>query len=201
VNKCGNSIVDLNQGEVCDNGANGADGCSDDCKTVQDGWNCNKIDGKSGRCTPICGDGKLVGIETQAGRCDDGNLIPSDGCSTICVVNPGYTCTGTPSDCTPICGDGKLVGNEALAGGCDDANTNTGDGCESCQTIPLYSCTGAPSVCVKLCGNKRWNVIAGEDCDNGPSTNNDDGCDDNDCTIQDGWYCEHVEFGPSTCTT
>jgi cysteine-rich repeat protein len=152
VKKCGNSIVDTASGEVCDNGANGADGCSDDCKTVQDGWNCNQIDGKSGRCTPICGDGKLVGYETRTGYCDD-------------------------------------------------ANTNNEDGCKYCFISPLYSCTGAPSVCVKLCGNKRWNVIAGEDCDNGLSTNNDDGCDDNDCTIQDGWYCEHVEFGPSTCTT
>lgn len=193
MNQCGNSIVDTTLGEVCDNGINGAgDGCSDDCKTIEVGWNCNIINGKSGRCTPICGDGILVGIETQAGRCDDGNTIANDGCSATCLVNSGYTCTGSPSICTPICGDGRLLGIETRTGNCDDANTISGDGCENCLTSPLYSCTGAPSICVKLCGNKRWNSIAKEACDNGPSLGNNDGCDDITCTIQSGWTCTQV---------
>jgi cysteine-rich repeat protein len=70
----------------------------------------HKYAGKTSNCSPLCGDGRLVGSEIDPGRCDDGNLIPSDGCSTICVVNIGYTCTGTPSICTPNCGDGILLG-------------------------------------------------------------------------------------------
>lgn len=31
-------------------------------------------------CTPICGDGKLVGIETVTGHCDDANKNHGDGC-------------------------------------------------------------------------------------------------------------------------
>ena len=200
--KCRNSIVDTDLGEVCDNGPNGpGDGCSDDCQTIEDGWACNQINGKSGKCTPICGDGKLKGIENQTGYCDDGNLIPNDGCSNICVVNSGYSCTGIPSNCTPICGDGKLVGYETRTGYCDDANTNNEDGCKYCLISPLYSCTGAPSVCINLCGNKRLNTLVGEACDNGPSEGNNDGCDDNFCTIQSGWYCTAIQFGLSNCTT
>jgi cysteine-rich repeat protein len=78
---------------------------------------------KSGRYTPICGDGLLKGIETQPGRCDDGNTITNDGCSSTCFVETGYTCTSNPSACTPICGDGKVVGIEATADHCDDGNT------------------------------------------------------------------------------
>jgi cysteine-rich repeat protein len=193
VKKCRNSIVDTDLGEVCDNGPNGpGDGCSDDCQTIEDGWACNQINGKSGRCTPICGDGKLIGIETQIGYCDDGNLIPGDGCSSICVINMGYTCTGNPSVCTPICGDGKLVGIETKSDYCDDGNTINGDGCENCLVKNLYSCKGTPSVCLNLCGNSRFNYLSGEECDNGPSTVNNDGCDDITCTIQSGWYCTQV---------
>jgi cysteine-rich repeat protein len=117
----------------------------------------------------------LRGIELTAGKCDDGNLIADDGCSAICVVNTGFTCTGAPSVCTPVCGDGKLVGYETGARFCDDSNTRIDDGCIECKTQRLYSCTGAPSVCVNLCGNKRWNPAVYEDCDNGNSTV-EDGC-------------------------
>ncbi|AGC43165.1 hypothetical protein MYSTI_01833 [Myxococcus stipitatus DSM 14675] len=44
---------------------------------------------------PICGDGKLGGVEV----CDDGNQLSGDGCNSVCQVEPGYTCTGEPSVC------------------------------------------------------------------------------------------------------
>jgi cysteine-rich repeat protein len=43
--------------------------------------------------TPVCGDGIVLGIESWVeGHCDDGNLIPGDGCSSECQVECGYTC-------------------------------------------------------------------------------------------------------------
>ncbi|WP_244226955.1 Ig-like domain-containing protein [Corallococcus aberystwythensis] len=44
---------------------------------------------------PFCGDGVLGGFET----CDDANQLSGDGCNSVCEVEPGYTCTGSPSVC------------------------------------------------------------------------------------------------------
>nr|WP_240359390.1 Ig-like domain-containing protein [Pyxidicoccus trucidator] len=44
---------------------------------------------------PFCGDGVLGGVEV----CDDGNQLSGDGCNSVCAVEPGYTCTGSPSVC------------------------------------------------------------------------------------------------------
>lgn len=76
-------------------------------------------------CSPICGDGLIVGSET----CDDEDKKNSDGCDSTCQEETGWTCTGTPSVCTEDCGDGALVGNET----CDDqqAIPSNGDGCSS----------------------------------------------------------------------
>ena len=44
----------------------------------------------------VCGDSKLrAPFET----CDDGNTAAGDGCSTSCVVDPGWICSGGPSLC------------------------------------------------------------------------------------------------------
>ncbi|WP_338872367.1 MXAN_6577-like cysteine-rich protein [Myxococcus stipitatus] len=52
----------------------------------------------------LCGDGRITGTET----CDDGNILPGDGCSLLCQVEPGFRCTGAPSVCTDIdeCAEG-----------------------------------------------------------------------------------------------
>ncbi|MBZ4400690.1 EGF domain-containing protein [Myxococcus sp. AS-1-15] len=47
---------------------------------------------------PLCGDGRVGTGES----CDDGNRTANDGCSTICQVEPGYTCQGSPSVCTDV---------------------------------------------------------------------------------------------------
>ena len=51
-------------------------------------------------CSPICGDGKVLGSET----CDDGNLNGTEGCNALCngVAN-GYTCTGGTSTSASVC--------------------------------------------------------------------------------------------------
>jgi len=47
-----------------------------------------------------CPDGS---VDTEEGEeCDDGNGSDGDGCSSNCVVEDGYICTGEPSSCTPI---------------------------------------------------------------------------------------------------
>ncbi|TMA57855.1 MAG: DUF4215 domain-containing protein, partial [Deltaproteobacteria bacterium] len=53
---------------------------------------------------PICGDGLVEGSE----QCDDGNTANGDGCSSICTLESGFSCSGNPSVCTSACGDGFL---------------------------------------------------------------------------------------------
>ncbi len=57
-------------------------GCSDDCKTIETGWECPTW---GSACRKICGNG----LENAPEACDDGNQTPSDGC-TSCTVDPGY---------------------------------------------------------------------------------------------------------------
>jgi len=65
---------------------------------------------------PVCGNG-VVEVGEQ---CDDGNVVPNDGCSATCTLE---------------CGDGVLEGSEQ----CDDGNLVPGDGCDaSCQFEPNF---------------------------------------------------------------
>ncbi|MCP3102462.1 DUF4215 domain-containing protein [Myxococcus sp. K15C18031901] len=62
--------------------------------------------GGGGGGSAFCGDGVVAGAE----QCDDGNLHSGDGCSSVCRVEPGYTCQGThPSVCMDV--------DECAAGG------------------------------------------------------------------------------------
>lgn len=110
-------------------------------------------------CAPICGDGKSFPGED----CDDNNTTDGDGCSSICLTENGYSCTGgnttTRDTCSTICGDGITAGSEA----CDDSNSNDGDGCSlDCLTVELgYDCAAGP--CSPICGDGI--IIAPEECD------------------------------------
>lgn len=65
VNWCGDSILRKNVGELCDNGnSTEDDGCFNNC-TVNPKWTCTSVDGQLSVCTPKCGDGYLVGYETE----------------------------------------------------------------------------------------------------------------------------------------
>ena len=101
----------------------------------------------------LCGDGAIGAIEA----CDDGNSLGGDGCSTVCTVEPCWTCTGIPSGCTPddglacddhnpctcpdTCGGGSCIGTVVSDGArCDDEPGCTAGVCQSggCQvTGPL----------------------------------------------------------------
>jgi cysteine-rich repeat protein len=81
-------VVDGN--EECDDGNTSPDdGCDGSC-VVETGWDCT---GQPSTCTPICGDGSVVGDEL----CDDGaDGDPTDGCNDSCQI----TCSNSSTvDC------------------------------------------------------------------------------------------------------
>jgi len=93
------------------------------------------------RQSAFCGDGL---IENNIETCDDGNLVPRDGCSSLCNIEQGYDCKEEPSICLAVCGDGKVQGHET----CDDGNTEDGDGCSHiCFEEKEYECFGTPGAC------------------------------------------------------
>ena len=140
------------------------------------------------QCT-ICGDGQIISAE----GCDDANTDDGDGCSSLCGVEAGWTCSAeAPSLCDAICGDGLRVGGEA----CDDGNLFNGDGCsERCRPEPRYTCEGQGTGSCDLCGNGEKKTA--EQCDDGNAASGD-GCS-TQCRIEAGWACADVE--PSTCST
>lgn len=92
--KCGNGIINTNNGEECDDGnKKGGDGCSPTCQ-IESAFECYD-NGKDTICKPICGDGITMWMLNgdAAEECDDGNNISGDGCSTECKIEYGYECT------------------------------------------------------------------------------------------------------------
>ena len=159
---------------------NAAGGVVRDCDAFDDG------DDSNGSCNAECSDGILQLDE----GCDDGNLANGDGCSSICTIEGGWTCSGEPSTCSVNCGNGALDAGET----CDDGNATPGDGCSDACTIESgYECSGAPSSCNLICSNGT--VDSGESCDDG-NTASGDGCTAS-CTIEPGYQCSG---SPSTCT-
>jgi len=137
------------------------------CETVVD----TVIGGTGQPTAPICGNGIL-----DAGEgCDDGNILPGDGCSGACNVEA-------------LCGNGSLDTGED----CDDGNHVDGDGCSAtCETeafcgdgnLDLGEECEPPGTadcsvdCLLLhCGNNIVEPQLGEECDDGNLASGD-GCD------------------------
>ena len=148
----------------------------------------------------LCGDGKIAGNE----QCDDGNDGSGDGCSGTCQLEPGASCTGTPSKCTvAFCGNGVPETGEAcdcgtdptkLPTGCTGPNglfNGDGTGCtKTCTKEPTCrDAAGATTACSKSCGN--GSVETGEDCDDG-NNKKGDGCSDT-CKVEAGFTCKTVQ--------
>ncbi len=98
---CGNGVIDGD--ESCDEGIrNGVyygdgSGCTTFCTREPD-CRAGGVDG----CVSDCGDGMRVDPE----ECDDGNTAENDGCSSSCVIEPGFTCmTETFTDTLPCSHD------------------------------------------------------------------------------------------------
>jgi cysteine-rich repeat protein len=126
--------------------------------------------------------------------CDDGNVVPGDGCSGICEVEAGYLCEQPGAPCRlPRCGDGRIdfipgpggSGSGGFGGGgpsgtyegCDDGNVSPGDGCDTaCQVEEGWSCWYGEEGCHPIvCGDGLADYP--EQCDDGNTTPTD-GCDD-----------------------
>ena len=136
------------------------------------------------RIPEACGDG----VNNQAGieQCDDGNVLPGDGCNGACKVEPNWTCP-LQGPCMPnlVCGDGIRSAGEV----CDDGNTKDGDGCSADCVVQdsAYTCVpGQACVRVATCGNQRVDWLT-ETCDDG-NTKGGDGCSAN-CVLERGWTC------------
>lgn len=119
---CGDGF--LQGSEVCDdNNTTPGDGCSATC-TLETGWACDapmtNFDLKS-KCYRTCGNGLLNTSQSEV--CDDGNILPGDGCSALCQVEATWECTNVSnalSVCNLKCGNSKLESNNTEA--CDDGN-------------------------------------------------------------------------------
>jgi len=143
--RCGDSSVDVEQGEQCDdanlNGVScqnlgfsgGTLACSADCHFDTSG------------CMSTCGNGYLETNEA----CDDANSYPGDGCSATCAIEEGWSCTGaSPSVCDSVCGDSLVVGDED----CDGANLNG----VSCQDLGF---SGGTLACTEACAFDTSNCV------------------------------------------
>jgi len=147
---------------------------------------CNSTDTSSGCIKQIpegCGDG--INNQGDIEQCDDGNVLPGDGCNGVCKQEKNWTCP-KQGKCTRniICGDGDVGAGEV----CDDGNTRDNDGCSGNCTVqdPRYKCVaGQPCVLMSQCGNKR--IESGENCDDG-NAKAGDGCSSN-CQLEGGYVC------------
>ena len=177
-----------------DGGATGGAGddaaMPDDTTSGDDGGAADVPDAPAESPTDMGSDGSVCGngvLETGE-SCDDGNAADGDGCSSMCHLEPGYTCATPGGKCTYIglCGDGKLM--VTIGEQCDDGNQAGGDGCSSqCIIETDFVCPtpGQPCVSTVRCGDHRLGGT--EACDDG-NTVSGDGCSAT-CQIEAGWTC------------
>jgi fibro-slime domain-containing protein len=192
--------------ETCDDGNTvSGDGCSSDCKSVEAGYQC-RVPGK--KCTPLCGDGKMIGSEA----CDDGNSVSGDGCSSTCQIEPGADCPTPGQACKMAkCGNGIIEKTELcdcgtdpnnLPNGCKAVNGlfyGDGKGCsKTCTKEPTcQDSSGKTQACTAACGD--GNLDPGEDCDDG-NVLSGDGCSSG-CKVEDGFTCSPTTAQDSTTCT
>jgi cysteine-rich repeat protein len=145
---CGDGVVD--QGESCDDGnLIGCDGCDSEC-ALEVGYVCG--DGiVSADCEEQCDDGPgnddtlpnacrttclrahcSDGVRDDGEACDDANRVSCDGCSDLCVAEPGL-----------VCGDG--IPELRCGEQCDDGNATVGDGCTEPCRLERVPGSGSPA--------------------------------------------------------
>ncbi|CAD8171155.1 unnamed protein product [Paramecium pentaurelia] len=206
---CGDGIVTGN--EQCDDGN---DFDNDECiscyqKCEQQCTNCFQgfcyecdIEGWTlyqNQCIPICGDQLIIGNE----QCDDGNLIPFDGCHECkfqcqsqcidCQFGICYACQteGWILDqnnlCSIFCGDGIVM---RFYEECDDGNEEPYDGCYQCQYQCEQQCTQCHNGICQECDQQGWTIsnnLCIPQCGDGLLVGNEQ-CDDMNIIQNDGCY-------------
>jgi cysteine-rich repeat protein len=128
---------------------------------------------------------------TGGENCDDGNAMSGDGCTSTCLTEPGWSCTGTT--CTQA-----QCGNELPETGenCDLGAQNglfygDGTGCsKTCTQEPNCRPDGTTQACSTACGDGNIDDLDGETCDDGNAVDGD-GCS-SACVLEAGFTCQTV---------
>lgn len=126
---------------------------------------------------PQCGDGVVESTEA----CDDDDLDPGDGCSATCTIEPGYTCTGSPSVCTDV--DECAMGTDTCS---DNASCQNTAGSFTCACNSGYEGDGMTCTDVDECATETDTCDDNATCTNTPGTFT---CACNDGYSGDGMTC------------
>ncbi|MCG8424653.1 MAG: DUF4215 domain-containing protein, partial [Proteobacteria bacterium] len=150
-----------------------------------------------------CAANQLTCIEGDCGNgfqerdegCDDGNVLPGDGCSSICqkeecgngTVDPNEQCDPPGNGCSDACkfercGNGTIDPEEECDGDsavcidcllaiCGNNRTDPGESCDDGNDNDLDACNNACSGSA-VCGNNVVDPF--EQCDDSNGNNNDD---------------------------
>lgn len=205
---CGNGKWEEYNLEECDDGGTANnDGCDSNCK-IEARWTCNNVVNQTSTCSYVaCGNGYLdnaaSGPYAQGEQCDDGNILPGDGCSATCQIEDCYYCTGVGTgSCTLQCENSVINSNTYWSGVptqevCDEGTSKTDAlGCLNCCTAIQtgYKCGAAGTECTPRCydgirddPDLPWTTTT-EACDD----NNDvagDGCASDCSAIDPGYEC------------
>jgi cysteine-rich repeat protein len=123
---------------------------------------------ETGQPPPACGDGMVDAGEA----CDDGNLIPDDGCTHLCalpVCGDGVVSAGEQCDAGADNGPGKPCLASCKSNVCGDGDKGPGEGCDDGNVMDGDMCTA--QCALATCGDGKLNV--GEACDDGNDINED----------------------------
>jgi cysteine-rich repeat protein len=204
IEQCNDGYITTN--EQCEDGnTSGGDGWDSNCQT-ETGWTwVNDVAMTSSICTPIWGDGLVVGPET----CDDGDDTDNKGCNDQWsgIIRGWYWSLNLSAPPAHICNTQLMDGiHMSPEEGWDDGNSlNLNDGCTNSGIIE-YKWDWVDdllqrSIWVPMWGNGKQDH-ADEECDD-ENYDDDDGCTNwlidqgyqcfnGSATTRDNWYKQPI---------